>query len=88
MQQGCSGVRFPGSLGAASAPARAPFPRLLWEPGRLTAGWDLNAGYGFYYRADVAAQERVCYDLQNPKPLQVQAKKLDAGIKGCSWVQK
>lgn len=36
----------------------------------------------------MAAQEQVCYDLQDLKTLRVQAKRPDTGIKGHSWVQK
>lgn len=50
------------------------------------AGWDLNAGAWFSYRAPLGALEQVCPDLQNLKMLPVQARrpllavKVGAGI--------
>lgn len=77
-----------GSPGAVSASARAAFPGTCVGARRLAAGWDLKAGCWFSYRADMAAWEQVCYNLQNLKILRVQAKRPDTGIKGHSWVQK
>lgn len=70
------GVRFPWILGLFCCSPRSS----AGAPGPV-AGWDLNAGAWFSYRAPLGAQEQVCHDLQNLKMLPVEARRPLLAIK-------